>query len=29
MQEWDYAVLMVADPLTRLLDLAEAVRPES
>ena len=25
-QEWDYTVLTVADPLTRLLQLAEAVR---
>ena len=26
-QEWDYTVLTVADPLTRLLDLVETVRP--
>ena len=26
-QEWDYTVLTVADPLTRLLQLAEEVRP--
>ena len=25
-QEWDYTVLMVADPLARILDLAESVR---
>lgn len=25
-QEWDYTVLMVADPLTRLLELAGTVR---
>ena len=25
LQEWDYTVLMVADPLTKLLDLAERV----
>ena len=29
LQEWDYAVLTVADPLTRLLQLAEAVRASS
>lgn len=28
MQEWDYTVLMVADPLTRLLELAQSVRLE-
>ena len=26
MQEWDYTVLMAADPLARILDLAESVR---
>lgn len=26
LQEWDYMVLTVADPLTRLLELAETVR---
>ena len=26
MQEWDYAVLTVAEPLTKVLQLAEAVR---
>ena len=26
MQEWDYSVLTVADPLTKLLQLAEKVR---
>ena len=25
-QEWDYTVLMTADPLVRILDLAESVR---
>lgn len=26
MQEWDYTVLNVADPLTKLLDIAQSVR---